>query len=624
MGTEVFKVDQTSGAIDVLEPKRNWMQKAVDRIRGGPSVSLAEIATVLTEAAHAREQGTMVAEFVEANQTSGMLWDVQQPAGSPWAVLRLVAAKVTPVKAIVNRRVSQALSYADTPHFRQGRSRAPGFVIEMSNPEEPCTDADRAQIRMLEMMMRETGFCPPPESETPTTYQPGLDGFIAQVMPDRLILDQIAFRTWPSKRDPDRYPVVSFAAVDAGLIYRATVRKAPVQNGVAKPIPFNSVRENLRGRDVRYVKFGAQTGRPEQQFTSDELTVAAQNVRTDELNHGYGWSETEQLLDEAMTWMYSLQYNSSRFRKDSLPRGLLSLVGKISEPQLKAFKLQWKQLLQGNDNRWNIPILRADPQQGTSVVWTPMDMSSRDMEYHQFMFMLAVFAHSIFGIHPEETGWEALSAIRPPLSQGSPEAKLNYSQDWGLRPLLRWLESVINRRIIWRLHPDRKFRFRFVGLGDYDEGAEIALITERLNAGLMTPRMAWAYLDQQIPEDVKDHPAWDFPAPIMQGIQMAQSMSNSQMQQDQSQQKQAFDMDRQDRNDWQAQGNEDPNLPSSGQGGIADEDEDDSPAPGGLPNGAYKQLGRKASPEDLARLRKAIASNDVEDLRANVWRGWRF
>jgi len=189
--------------------------------------------------------------------------------------------------------------------------------------------------------------------------------------------------------------------------------------------------------------------------------------------------------------------------------------------------------MEGVGKRWAIPVLKGingANGNAASALWTPMDMSSRDMEYTHFMFMLALWLHAIYQIHPDETGYQALSPFKPPLSQGSPEAKLKYSQDTGLGPILRSVQTFLNNEILWKNWPDRRYSFEFAGVGEFDAMIDAQVRMARLQAGLSTPRLEWAELDQPFPSLLKDHPVIDLPMPIPMGLQFLQGMEQMQLQ----------------------------------------------------------------------------------------------
>lgn len=508
-------------------PRHGGVRGVVTRVRAAVLAKAVRAAAprISAEAQTARAQGAVVNDslmlFGRYNSAAG----VQEKTNITFATMRALAHTVEPVAAIIETRIQQAAAFAEEAVFHRGRAKSPGWSIRMRDREQKPTPRDRDNIKLLSQYIAECGIAPPPSDETPEGWEPGFHNFLRMIVRDSLTLDWVAIRRWASAEMPQRYPVVAFAPMDAALVRRAAREVVAIKNGrrIIRPAQDGMQDRTHADGDIRFVKLNATASAIEEKYTGDEVSVAIRNRRTDEWANGYGYGELERLVNACTTWIYARNYNSSRFRQDSLPRGILSVMANINEQQLAAFQLQWRQTLQGVGNRWQIPIFRGTPQQGSSVSWQPLDVSSRDMEYHQFMFAVSLWAHSIYQIHPEETGWEALSPFRPPLSEASPEAKMESSQDKGLAPLLRWVAGIMND-LIRPLDPERRYVFEFLGLGQSNFADEEQLYTMMLQNGTITPGMLWDMLDQERPKALKDHPAWDLPMPFAQGLQYVDSL----------------------------------------------------------------------------------------------------
>lgn len=456
--------------------------------------------------------------------------DIQFPT------LRALAHECDPVASIIETRIQQVSAFARRPDYRHGLPTTAGFRVRMRKEEDEPDDADVARLNDLEQMIVETGFCAPPPDERPIGWEPGFEGFLKQVVRDTLTMDWVAVRVWASQIDPERFPIVAFAPVDAALVRRVQRPVRAVEDGRRIYGEWEGKRENADA-PIEFVKIQNQAGgRVLEEYTRRELFVSRRCPRTDEQARGFGYSELERAAGVAILWLYSKVYNGLRFRKDSLPRGVLTIMGAVDQKQMEMFRLHWKQMMQGLANRWAIPMLQGSPQTGSSVVWTPFDMSSRDMEYHQWMFSLSCWIHSVFSIHPDETGYEATSPYRSTLSEASPETQLRYSQDKGLNALLRWLEQMINSKIIWRLYPDRRYVFEFVGTGDIDIAQHVQTLGIMLQSGLITPREAWSIMDRPLPKPLRNHPAVDLPMPLAQGMAYVDQQHQMEMQERQQEQ----------------------------------------------------------------------------------------
>lgn len=484
----------------------------------------------------AAAQGAVVATTMMLGGRYGSTQGVQEKTQATCNALRMYARQCEAIAAIRQCRVMQVAPFGSRPDWDHGLPAGPGYRVRMTRRSQDADQDDRRNIERLEQMIEECGFVEPPEEERPITYQRGFEPFLRMIVDDRLTLGWFAVRTWADAVEPDRYPVVAFCAWDAGRVQHARGWVESVRRGVPQISPPEDRRENGRGR-VRYVEMGegSSSASVVAQYTADQMSLWVGQPRTDVRLNGYGIGETELAMNLAASWMFAERYNSLRFRRDTLPRGFLTVFGNLDEHALQRLRLGFAQQGMGVEHRWAVPIVTGSPQAGSSISWTPIDMSSRDMEYTQFFYTLGIGIHAIFQIHPDETGYSAASPFRSPLSEPSPESQLRWSQDRGLNDLLRSVASFMNRQIVWRLYPDRRYSFEFVGLGDYDRMQRVQFNAQRLQTGQATPRMVWSEMDQPIPESIADHPAWDLPMPLAQGMQYVDAMRQQAMSEQQQQ-----------------------------------------------------------------------------------------
>jgi hypothetical protein len=530
-----------SNALQSFRPSLWDRLRGSDHLRG---LALEHMAKAYVSAEkrtlEAAEQGAVVAQTLMLGGRYGTMQGVQDKTEATCSALRLYARQCEAVAAIRQCRVSQIAPFASRPEIDHGMPKGPGFRVRMTSRSHEATPEDRHNIERLEQMIEECGFVEPPEDERPITYQRGFEPFLRMVIDDRLTLGWFAVRMWSDKEDPHRFPVVSFQAWDAGRIQHARGWVDKVKRGVPVHTPPVDMREDPHGR-VRYVEVGegSSTGSVIAQYTDKQMAMWIGQPRTDTRLNGYGLGECELAMSSAASWVYARQYNSLRFRRDSLPRGFLTVFGNVDEHALQRIRLSFAQQGTGVDNSRSFPIVHGTPQTGSSIQWTPIDMSSRDMEYTQFFYTLGVIIHALFQIHPDETGFASASPFRAALSEPSPESQLKWSQDRGLNDLLRSVASFMNRQIVWRLYPDRRYSFEFVGLGDYDRMQRVEYYAQMLATGMITPRDVWAELDQPLPEGLEDHPAWDLPMPFAQGLQYVDSQRQQAIAEQQQQQQQA-------------------------------------------------------------------------------------
>jgi len=112
-------------------------------------------------------------------------------------------------------------------------------------------------------------------------------------------------------------------------------------------------------------------------------------------------------------------------------------------------------------NSWRTPILAGMEE----VKWIPLSQTQRDLEFHLWMDYCIKIICGVFLIDPSEINFD----ISQSRSEGSPmftsknEHKVKQSKDRGLRPLLRFIEDIINDILS---EVTDKYIFMFVGLDE--------------------------------------------------------------------------------------------------------------------------------------------------------------
>lgn len=538
-------VQQGAAAARQLEPdtpRRNIL-KAFFRHQQANSLARQignQFLQAIEEAAQAREQGSYVTDTFEAaglyrgNNPNG----VREKTALTMDTLRMMAHSCLPINSIIETMVSKLGEFAEEAVTKRGRAEKPGWRIAMVDREAEADDNDKAMMKEIASFIRNCGFATPegtvrpPKHERPRSWKPGFKHFVQQYMRDSLTLDWAGIRMWPTADDrfAEQFPITTFCAVDAARLRPFDPEITGIQDGVPVFRPIPTERRNVPPEDVAWVRVDKGGSRIIEAYTGDEIHVGVRNPRTDDDMRGFGYPEQERCLNAITGWLFGVQYNIDRFTKDALPRGLMVVMGNLSQQQLDAFRMEWRSLFQGVQNRWKFPVLRGAAGQGTSVQWVPFDQNSRDMEYHQWLFTLSIWMHAAYKIHPEETGYEALSPFRPPLSEASPEVKLESSQSHWMAPALSWLADEVTQAILWRFPAWRRYKFEFVGTGQYDEAQDVQMRQLRQEASLSTPAQEWADLDLDRADTgkFKDHDAWVFPLPFAQGYQLLEGMKQQQ------------------------------------------------------------------------------------------------
>lgn len=175
-------------------------------------------------------------------------------------------------------------------------------------------------------------------------------------------------------------------------------------------------------------------------------------------------SELEFATMTITTHLQAENYNKMFFTHGFAARGLLHIQGDVTPANLKAFRSQWYAQVSGNANSWRTPIIAGVDK----VDWIPLSASNRDMEYTQYIDHIIRTLCAIFAISPIEIGFDYLTKAPGQGGIGTEDndSKLQQSQVRGLKPLLTWIEGLVNEDILPNVDEDLalKYKFEFVGL----------------------------------------------------------------------------------------------------------------------------------------------------------------
>ena len=120
--------------------------------------------------------------------------------------------------------------------------------------------------------------------------------------------------------------------------------------------------------------------------------------------------------------------------------------------------------------------------QGMDLEWIDLQ-SNRDMEFTQWLEFLIIMFCSVYTIDPSELGFNFKQQAQI-FGQEGQQARLDHSKNKGLKPLLRFLESIINKFIVSEL--DEGLEFSFTGIDTEDEAAQVDLDSKKLTAGMIS------------------------------------------------------------------------------------------------------------------------------------------
>ena len=384
------------------------------------------------------------------------------------------------VASVIQTRLNQVASFA-MPQIDKYKV---GFKINLRDKEKEPTPAETKEALEIQAFIMNCGV---PESfeDTPDLKRKdGFETFLRKIVRDSLTFDQINFEITPRNNGmPYR-----FGAVDAGTIRLISDMKENMERVGAPYI--DPVIINPYASQGAFKEYKSQHPRTAQvingvvrhTFDEWEMAFGVRNPRTDIVAQGYGFSEIEMLVTAITSHMNAETYNRKFFSQGSSIKGVLAFEGSVPPDQLEAFRRQWYQQVTGINNAWRTPIMSLGKD--SKMNWVSLHSTNREMEFGKWMEYCIKTICGVFQMDPIEIGFD-ISRMGAGqggggggLGMANQAERIMFSQDKGLRPLVRHIQNLINEYIVYRLNPD--FEFEFVGMNVGDEMGDINKIEKQV------------------------------------------------------------------------------------------------------------------------------------------------
>lgn len=420
--------------------------------------------------ANSRQNSEMKAVFFdpnEANQTGQGFKDPRYYGSLSFETLRRMG-DIFIIRSVVNTRVEQVQNFL---HFSLDEQKE-GFTIrkKKSRFEDKTTEPSKEEQRKIEYIIDflERGGINEKWDKFDT-----FQDFGRKIVFDTLTLDQLAFeivrdRSWNLNK---------FRAVDASLIRLLDSADPKMREEWEK--------YRFKGYLPRYCMvfndmiLQNPTTKEHVIFYPWELGYGIRNKSTNIYKNGYGTSELETLV-EIITWiLWGMQYNGNFFSKGSQPKGFINVKNNnIDNTTLNEFRQAWTQTMRGVSNSHRVPIIN-----GIDLEWIDLQKNNRDMEFNDWLKFLLIITCSVYRIDPTELGFQFKDQVQI-FGQDGQRERLNHSRDKGLKPLLIFLQNIINHYLIDEIDSD--FEFAFTGIEIEDEEKQVELDKKKLEGGMVS------------------------------------------------------------------------------------------------------------------------------------------
>ena len=349
------------------------------------------------------------------------------------------------IKAIIKTRVSQVVSFI-TP---QKDRYSAGFVIRPKNAKKTdsgikLTKEQEKRIEALTEFMLNCG------DNANEWHGDNLTSFTKKIIADSLELDQATAEIIRTRGGE----ACEFIATDG-----ATFRIADTNNDEKLGIVHQANSNLKKGEKNGYLPYYVQVymSRIVAEFYPWELLFGVRNPSSSILANGYGRSELEDLIENITAMLNADQYNANFFKVGSNPKGILKVSGNINQARIDEFRQSWQAQMAGTRGAHKLAIIEGDKMDFVNT-----QMANKDMEYGQYQEFLIKVGCAHYLIDPSEIGFPmtgSSSGSQGLGGEGGLEARLEYSRDKGLKPLLTSYQAWLNQYILGQKDPDYELVF---------------------------------------------------------------------------------------------------------------------------------------------------------------------
>lgn len=375
-----------------------------------------------------------------------------KPSSLSYNILYQMSVKNSVVGAVINTRVNQVSTFTKPSRFSEDGI---GYKIRLRDPLAVPTSEQTEVMNSIELFLENCGF-------NDNSERDDFDTFIRKITRDSLTYDQMCFEIIPDRKGKP----AEIVAVDA-----ATIRAASENYQADSSWSKFSANKNEEIKWVQVVDGTIVSG-----FTARELAFGVRNPRTNINLQPYGFSELEQLIQQVTSHLYAEEYNSKFFSQGGTTKGIINIKsdpnGVGNKEQLESFKRQWRAQVNGMTGAWKTPVLQVPD----GIEYINVSQSNREMEFEKWMNYLVNIVCAIYQIDPAEVNFPnngGVSGTGGGVFESSQEAKIKNSKDKGLKPLLRFIETIINKYIVSKFSQDYVFVFTGLDEKSDEEKAEL-------------------------------------------------------------------------------------------------------------------------------------------------------
>lgn len=463
-----LSLDQLTSLQNILP---NLLDSKIQQMTSSNDLNEIMKANLYLDSLNKRQSSGIKAFFFDPNNAvnAGRGYKENVYYGSlPFSVLRRMG-DIFVVRAVVNTRIEQVQNYL---HFSLDEQKN-GYTVRKkrdffndSNLND-VSEEDQKKIEYIKNFLEMGGL-----NEKWDSFDTFQD-FGRKIVFDSLTLDQLAFEI---TRD-NSWNLSRFQAIDA-----STIR---LLDSIDPRCREEFEQYRYKGYLPKYcmVWDGQIVRNPITEesvvFYPWELGYGVRNKSTSIWKSGYGTSELETLVNILTGILYSFDYNFNYFKQGSMPKGFINVKNpNISNSTLNEFRQAFQQTMRGVSNAHKTPVIN-----GIDLEWIDLQrQSNRDMEFTDWMKFLLMLTCAVYRMDPSELGFQFKDQALL-FGQDGQKERLDHSKEKGLKPILIFIQNIINHYIVSEI--DENFEFVFTGLDVEDEEKQVALDKTKLESGMV-------------------------------------------------------------------------------------------------------------------------------------------
>ncbi len=379
-------------------------------------------------------------------------------------------SRVDYIAAIIQTRVNQVAEFA-----RPSRSGEDiGFRVQLKDKEATPNKSQRDLINKVYDFILTCG-------DSRLDFEATFESFLRMLVRDSLTFDQACFEIVRTRGGG----VAGFQIVDASTIRRSKMTSKEREQGRRDPDGIHY---------VQLVKHKVKA-----QWKAKDLCFGIRRPRSDIRYKGYGYPELEEAIPTLTALLNAEVFNAANFTNGISVSGIVAVKTKMNPQLFRAFRREFYAMLSGSHNAKKTPLIQLDPDGNEDLKALNLGSSNREMEFQEWINYNLKKVSALFQIDPQEIGFNfGQVGVTSTLNQRDSSTDVILSKERGLRPLLRAIESWLNKYVVNEIDPG--LELVFTGLDVVPVDKQLELDTSKVKAFMTVDEIRATYDLDPLPD----------------------------------------------------------------------------------------------------------------------------